>query len=62
MINKDNLQTKKPPDWVALLFGGDGGNRTRVRKFSAFGSTCLADSFNLTACDPNGRARIQRFR
>ncbi len=24
-----------------LCIGGDGGNRTRVRKSSAFGSTCL---------------------
>ena len=25
-----------------LLYGGGGGNRTRVRKHSAFGSTCLS--------------------
>jgi hypothetical protein len=36
-------------------FGGGGGNRTRVRKYSAFGSTCLADSISLINCYPTGR-------
>jgi len=26
---------------VKVSFGGGGGNRTRVRKFSTLGSTCL---------------------
>ena len=30
-------------------------DRTRVRKYSAFGSTCLADSISLINCYPNGR-------
>ena len=34
--------------------GGGGGNRTRVRKYSAFGSTCLALPFDLTATHPGG--------
>lgn len=28
-----------------LLCGGDGGDRTRVRKYSALGSTCLVLAF-----------------
>jgi hypothetical protein len=47
---------------VTLVIGGGGGNRTRVRKYSAFGSTCLADSINLIDCYPNGRESNQRFR
>jgi hypothetical protein len=47
---------------VVLLFGGGGENRTRVRKPSAIGSTCLADSLNLVESYPNGRENKQRFR
>ena len=36
-------------------------DRTRVRKSSADGSTCLADSINLTWCYPNGREDAKRF-
>jgi len=32
---------KKASLGPAFVIGGDGGNRTRVRKSSAFGSTCL---------------------
>ncbi len=35
--------------------GGGGGNRTRVRKHSAFGSTCLAASLLLAASPPDGQ-------
>ena len=42
--------------------GGGGGNRTRVRKTSAYGSTCLSASLNLTGCYPTGREGRQRFR
>ncbi|CBJ13718.1 conserved protein of unknown function [Legionella longbeachae NSW150] len=35
--------------------GGGGGNRTRVRKSSAFSSTCVALSFDLTVHSPTGR-------
>ena len=35
--------------------GGGGGNRTRVRKHSAFGSTCLAASLILAAAPPDGQ-------
>ena len=38
-----------------LLFGGGGGNRTRVRKSSAIGSTCLSTSISLTTSYPTGR-------
>ena len=45
--------------------GGGGGNRTRVRKRSAFGSTCLAASFDLTESPPDGQgcetASLQGF-
>jgi len=42
------------------LIGGGGGDRTRVRKSSAFGSTCLSTSIHLTACYPTGREDRQR--
>ena len=45
--------------------GGGGGNRTRVRKCSALGSTCLAASFRLTGSPPDGQgcetASLQGF-
>src|SRR5690606_9390238 len=48
--------TKGPPERVALLLiGGGGGNRTRVRKCSALGSTCLSTSLVLTRRYPTGR-------
>jgi hypothetical protein len=53
---------KKTTIKVVFLFGGGGENRTRVRKSSAIGSTCLAGSLNLTECYPNGRENKQRFR
>ena len=37
-------------------------NRTRVRKPSAIGSTCLSQSINLTDHYPTGREDNQRFR
>ena len=37
--------------------GGGGGNRTRVRKSSAFGSTCVVDRLYLTEYRPTDRAR-----
>jgi len=42
--------------------GGGGGIRTRVRKPSTFGSTCLAGSIRLIVCYPSGREDTQRFR
>lgn len=47
---------------MVFIFGGGGENRTRVRKPSALGSTCLADSLNLVEGYPNGREDQQRFR
>ena len=45
--------------------GGGGGNRTRVRKHSAFGSTCVAASIRLTVSPPDGQgcetASLQGF-
>ena len=46
----------------ALFIGGGGRSRTGVRKPSALGSTCLADSIYLIACYPNGRENGQRVR
>ena len=37
-------------------------DRTRVREPSAFGSTCLARSIDLTAGYPTGRENQRRFR
>ena len=42
-------------DGKKRLIGGGGGNRTRVRKSSAFGSTCVALSFDLTVSSPTGK-------
>ena len=42
MILEIYLQIKKPPEYSGgFRVGGDGGDRTRVRKYSALGSTCL---------------------
>ena len=41
-------------------FGGGGGNRTRVRKHSAFGSTCLSRSIYLITGYPTGRENRKR--
>ena len=54
---------RKRGEWAKLgedhracrKIGGGGGNRTRVRKHSAFGSTCLALSFILAAPPPDGQ-------
>ena len=42
-------------DFLKHLIGGDGGNRTRVRKPSTDSSTYLAMLFNLTWQPPTGR-------
>ena len=47
---------------LGRVYGGGGGNRTRVRKPSAIGSTCLSQSINLTDHYPTGREDNQRFR
>jgi len=44
------------------FFGGGGGNRTRVRKLSAVGSTCLSQSLSLAGHYPTGREDVRRFR
>ena len=41
-LGKVYLQIKKGPKRTLVLSGGGGGNRTRVRKFSTLGSTCVA--------------------
>ena len=41
--------------WVKYLFGGGGGSRTRVRKSSTLGSTCLVSSFCLIVNTPTDR-------
>ena len=45
-----------------FVIGGGGGNRTRVRTFYAFGSTCLATSLDLTGRYPAGREGGRRAR
>ena len=59
---------------VALLFGGGGGNRTRVRKSSTVRTTCLAwlfgsrlapanrqvDAWPAASTDPRGKAAMPR--
>ena len=52
---------KKPSkDGFGWWNGGGGGNRTRVRKYSAVRSTCLAMSLSLIARYPTGREDGQR--
>jgi len=41
---------------VGSEFGGGGGNRTRVRQHSAYGSTCLVLSIDLAVNNPTDRA------
>jgi hypothetical protein len=43
------------------LYGGGGGNRTRVRKSSAFRSTCVALSFVFNCGYSDGQDYSQRF-
>jgi len=43
------------------LCGGDGGNRTPVRKHAAFGSTCLFRSFDLTKSYPSDQDTFSDF-
>ena len=56
-IRPRNTGNKKPLTVSSQGFGigGGGGNRTRVRKSSAVGSTCLAESLSLTIRYPTGR-------
>ena len=54
--NESGRNKKKPIISLAYpKFGGGGGSRTRVRKSSAVGSTCLAISIFLTDHYPIGR-------
>ncbi len=46
---------------VVLNIGGGGGNRTRVRKSSAFSSTCIALSFEFNCGSSDGQDDTQRF-
>ncbi len=50
-----NSQTKMPPRMGGILFGGGGGNRTRVRKPSTGSTTYLVRSFYLTTSTPADR-------
>jgi len=47
-------------DFLKQLNGGDGGNRTRVRKPSTDSSTYLAMLFNLTLSTANRQAEDRR--
>tara|TARA_Y100000588_G_C14232228_1_gene915756 strand:- start:879 stop:1304 length:426 start_codon:yes stop_codon:yes gene_type:complete len=52
------MHKKGPPQWGGpfyLLFGGAGGNRTRVRQQSICRSTCLAMFIDLSLHSPTGR-------
>jgi len=45
---------KAPPEGEAfLLYGGGGGNWTRVRQSSAEGSTCLVQSIKFSGLQPD---------
>jgi len=49
---------KKTAAWAAVIlrFGGGGENRTRVRKTSTVGTTCLVASFGSRLPDAGGQA------
>ncbi len=53
-----SINNKKPPEGGFLLFGGDGGNRTPVRKSSTDSSTYLAWLFSLILHAPTDK-RLQ---
>ncbi|KTC93884.1 hypothetical protein Lcin_0114 [Legionella cincinnatiensis] len=48
-------------DGKKRLIGGGGGNRTRVRKSSAFSSTCVALSFEFNCGFSDGQDDTQRL-
>jgi len=50
------------PAFTGIVFGGGGGNRTRVRKSSAVSSTCLSTPISLTESYPMGGESKRRFR
>ena len=51
---------KKATAGVAFLIGGAGGNRTRVRKSSASGTTCLVASIKFDRLSPDEQGYKQR--
>ena len=53
-------QAKKNRLSTVFLDGGGGGNRTRVRKSYAIGTTCLAGLLFLTGRHPDGRVFAKR--
>lgn len=55
-----NAVSRTALDVAVLLNGGDGGNRTRVRKPSTDSSTYLAMFFNLTLSTANRQADDRR--
>ena len=48
-------------DVLGSIIGGGGGNRTRVRKSSAFSSTCVAVSIKFNCGLSDGQDSTQRF-
>jgi len=53
---RGDVRRKKGPEIIrALVDGGGGGNRTRVRKSSTDSPTCLARLFDLARHPPTGR-------
>ena len=55
LISSSTAQTKIPPRGWYCLFGGAGGNRTRVRKSSTDSSTYLALLFSLICTTPTDK-------
>ncbi len=47
--------------FVESIIGGGGGNRTRVRKSSALGSTCVAISFEFNFTSSDWQDDVRRF-
>ena len=61
VLNPAGLAKQKRHPKVALLFGGGGGNRTRVRKYSTGSSTYLVRCFSaLTSVTPAEQAELWR--
>jgi len=63
-INKKDLYIKAYRMLLDVLgnqYGGGGGNRTRVRKPSAIGSTCLDELVGFNLVGPIRKAKTSEF-
>ena len=57
--HQQQQKAQKPHEGAFVLFGGAGGNRTRVRKYSANSSTCVAGLLDLVTRLADWQADVQ---